>query len=1437
MPFFSYSYPIPNLPPYLFEADLAVSIIPPQSFTAVPTVTGTAYLHWSKASTTDNSDNSLYTEVYRSADMTTWTKLATLSFQNYDYYSDNTGLINKTYYYQIRFIRTDFMSGVITTISDYAITKAIRLVSMLGFEPQDMYSNLFFQYLLKHLPGTRIYDSTPSAIFSSDVQYWQTTSRVTDSFKVMVDGSTVTTESEDSTALYAKRLIDFIVDKKHVTVQGQDLITGEMGEAIPVNSYLTHTFLMGYAVQFLYLYEKYLTVLATKYGDNSQIYAKGFTPTVSNRIDPLLADIYSSVGKLLRLEAPKATSSDQALVRYRTYLKSSFGNQDNTGLVKGIHTAVENVLGTTTATLMEYHKQHWFKTDRESKIYAQPYILETPITFTGTVTADDGSSSGWILLTGSAEGLQLGTTIIINSISYNVYSVIYSQTYVTINTMQHNDGAVGTPRAFSYETVPSPHYGSFARCSVDDLDNYHPNQLTHYNYYYVGIGDFSKACVGDTLISRTNTGTTPRVCHITKIYSSTKIEVDITYALNEYAFVYTDDSQFVTTPISYSTAPFGASNLIFTQTDAKYNLSLEYEFTSTENPTPTVLALGNSLENPYTYYFKTVIQSGVTTGNAVKALFNANPIASSILSVTNSGSGNGLAPLTTEMSEQPLRLHSRYINWEDTNINLYNHKYILQDKTSTVTGTDLCTMSVMISEYDPTRGLVSTTAPINPTDTTYKEALALSNIGTGNLLLEHDDAMLGASSSLGSLVYGNKRILFKVALTPSNMQWLINATLKIYVYSTPIAGILKLYRIKKKYDSTTVCWNSCESSNIAAGAVYWNGSAYVTAGTALPIVKSQWDSAGANGVEDSILLKEYSIPKIEMGAWVSLDVTDILKDIYKYESDYLDMGSDPENILETGFMLTADAYPNKSTILISGHNNSMFCPRIIWEKQSIGMYKVPVDKTLYHYIDGTLRYGRLQVRQSETEPISYVKTVNERILLQDIIYVDSITLIFISTNPVVLPIVGDRLYQPITGAAGIILSIDSSTIKTTITIKQELRHFSVGYPVHLISNGTLSTFGSPATIPPYSGNYAVKLSRVPVLNSIVRVYHTRTYSAYPVYPTNYPEYSPWEIDGEGFTPRFVSNVLGTQNTKITQDAEYADLIYLNTTNNPMSIGYVIVTYQYLYDYVLMGRTLSNGDSISDIQGSSRVANGAYFQSETDYLYKSELMLPAPIVQTSPYNVITGTAVFRTGITSTISGMFTNLKYGCEILFNNIVCTVNEIYSTSQIGLYYYTSLVPYLDQTLPFSYVPVASGFYSGNGIMFQYSPNLIGSMYSGGTYGDSFANISVGDKITINNITCTVLWKDPYSPNEIIEVDTEIILMTPYTYYYGGEFPTYETYLPDIYGVMVSGEYSDHNIGIVADAVKNVRRLDAPVDVFKYGINGHPYRFGQEYHTFFERS
>jgi len=1040
MAHFTYETATPNLPDYLFEADLVVSIIVPQSFTVVPTSDGQVYIHWAKHRNTSDSASDLYAQVYRSTDLDTWTLVASQKWATTDEYTDSDVDVSSVYYYRIRFVRLDAL-GVVTNTSNYTVPLAAKVVTSLGFEPRDTYSNKFFQFLLSGLPGTRIYDRTEAAHFSSNVEHlWQTTCRMLDGFNVFVDGSVAHTEPADSSALYSKREISFLMDKKHSKLTSIQESTGATGDTVHVNAYLIHTFLMAYASQFLTLYEKYFQVVADKFIDYSQIYTKGFKPVVSDQKDISLADLWYSFGNLLGLQPLKAQETSQGFVKYKDMLKSSFTNQDNVGKMAGITQACQNTLGITTQTILEYYKQHWFKSDREHKLYVMP--------------------------------------------------------------------STGDPYA-GYVNPSS---------SLATPDN------------------------------------------------------GLEFLLN--------DDRFWATIWYTSNSPYASGDL---------------------------QVLGSSPENPYSYLFNVRLGSGgATTANNVIDLFSWNSVANSIVTVNNSGGspGTGLIPYISGHDGILLRMHSPWIGWEDSLVKMYSKSFQLKDAASyEITGTDNANFSATISAIDPTVTFPPSGGTV-PSSATQKDAW--DDMESDDLIIARDDSSEGVSYYDGAAteisLSGEKRILFKINLTTSKMEWTKRAVLKIFINHSSEAGYLRLYRIRKKYDTSKVCWNYRDQESISGG---YSWDALTEEYTNIPEdwVTKDWGTDGAKTSSDAVFLKEFYIPKISIDspAWASIDVTDIIQDIYKYEVSRLNMGEDPENILETGFMLTAESYSNRSLISIKGHTNSTLKPKISWEKHAQGFHTVSPDSIKYYYIDGTTRYGRLLVKESSQEPISYIKTVHERIYQEDIKYSSNVSLILSSAPPAEFTF-GVKLYGETSKAVGEL----SSVTNKTLNVSMQLKSFSVGETIRLLSDETVTATISSIS---YSGDKYVKLSRVPTSGSIIRVYHTGVQTTPATAPSEYPSYMTEDEDSDGIAPKFVSTASGTLNNFAERDTNSLDIINLNASDSVSTIGDVIVTYQYQYDYILLGRAVSDSDSVYDLEGCNRIGNGLFSQIENDYLYKTEVMLP------------------------------------------------------------------------------------------------------------------------------------------------------------------------------------------------------------------------------------
>jgi hypothetical protein len=387
----------------------------------------------------------------------------------------------------------------------------------------------------------------------------------------------------------------------------------------------------------------------------------------------------------------------------------------------------------------------------------------------------------------------------------------------------------------------------------------------------------------------------------------------------------------------------------------------------------------------------------------------------------------------------------------------------------------------------------------------------------------------------------------------------------------------------------------------------WNGSAYIAvpASPAEDWVTADWETVGAAGQSDAVLLKEFYVPRIDAGAemQINVDITDVIQNLYKYETSRLDMGADPENLKDTGFMLTADGFDNRSLVVLSSHLDVSYKPCITWDKLMCGFLKLTPDQTKYFYMDGTTRYGRMLVMQADQEPISYVKTVNERIYQQDIKFTDDVTVVLTGSPPSDF-IPGARILCLSSGKTGVISSISGNTLYVMMDIGV------------FVATDTLQLLYTPAVTAvvqsvSYTGNKYIRLSRTPVSNSILRVFHTGASVTPAAWPTDFPDYTTWTEGGAGIAPVFLTSPVGTQNHYVTQDADIRDKLYLNTPDDLAVIGDVVVTYQYMYDYILMGRVQTDSDSVFNIDGCSRVGQGLITQREDDYMYKTSLYLPAP----------------------------------------------------------------------------------------------------------------------------------------------------------------------------------------------------------------------------------
>lgn len=1093
-----------DLPNYLFEADLEASIVVPQSYTVVPTKDGQVQLNWYKSGDTTD-DGFLWTEVYRSLDLITWNLIWVLDYPTTTYY-DSDVTTNQIYYYKIRFVRLD-AEGVIINTSNYTVPLAAKTVTALGFEPRDTYSNKFFKYLLQGLPGTRIYDRTDAALYSSNVeQQWQTTSKMVDGFTVKANGSVVDQQAADASALYSKRNVSFFLTNRYSKLLGVEESTGVEGEQIEVHSYLIHTFLMGYANQFLLLHEKYKQIVANKFIDFSQAYTKGFKPVVSSEKSPALADLYKSFGSLLGINPLRASSNSQGIVKYKNALKSSFTNVDRLGKINAINQACADILGITTQTVFEYAKYPWFNADRTFKLFTVP-------------------------------------------------------------------------------TASSNYYG---------------------------------------------------------------------YAISD-----------------------GVNNdLKVTLLDERFNFFVEY--VSDVYASPWVDVFGSSQENPYNYVAAVHISLGVTTAAEVSTRLNADVSIGHLINVTNSGGDTG-AGTVSSLNRFRLTRHTPWVAWEDALFKIHGKTYWLKDIIASLsTGTDLMSFSRILDNNDRNKNIPagydlsgSGLYKLVGSDWVLQAGNAL---GTGELIALRDDDDAGASYTYESGVdtyearfTGDKHIIFKMALTSENMVWLKSAVLELFVTQITQPGTLRLYRMKKQYDGNDVCWNYRKAESIAG--YNWNGTEFVA--NTRQWVTEYWEDEGALGNDDRVLLKEFTVPKMTRPQLMKLDITDVLQQIYKYESARLNMGDDPQSILKCGFMLTMEGMPNKSIMIIDSETGTT-PPVIRWTKMTTGYY-TPPDGLEYFYVDGTSRYGRLLVLQSDREPVNYVKTVNERIRNADIKTTDGATLTVAGGVPASYS-VGDKIYGLTSMAIGTITAMGGNEIY----LSEDINIFQTETIRLLDDPDSATTVISSIN---RSGAKYVRISRPRYNGSILQVSYTGVATTPSAYPLDYPAYTVWSEEGAGIEPVFLSSIPSGTRLYYSEfdDTEY-DLVHLNTTETLAALGDIIVTYQYYYEFLPLGRTQANALEVLDIEGCQRPNQHLFGMSDSEK-YHVELMLPRP-----------------------------------------------------------------------------------------------------------------STGEYVDISGLAA------------------------------------------DISGPAMINEYSDYNLGVLCDAISNIRRFDGAIDVFKYAPVEKPYRFNQLYHQFFRR-
>ena len=1085
MAHFSYSYPVPTLPAYPYVADLATSVVPPQDFISVPSIDGQVYLYWSKHANTGNPSLDLYTEVWRSQDLVNWDLTAIKQWpavapvDGIYSYVDSDVLVGLTYYYRLRFVRHD-ADAVVFTQSDYTEILGVRIVNALGFEPRDDQANVFFNQLLENLPGTRIYDRTTAATFSADEQLWQTTCRILDGFQLLVDGSVAHEEPADAAALYAKRLVSFIMSKKHVKIQGVNTTEGSVTAQQLVSAYLIHTFIQAYAQQFMVLYDKYQQVVTDKYLAYFQPYARGLNPVVAAQKQAPVNEVYNTIGQFLRLKPLSAQTSAQGIVRYQAALAASFSNILNVGMRLGIDQACSDVLGITTQSVVEYYKQHWFKSDRELKLYKAPELGE----IWGLVTTfpDDGS----------------------NLVFY--WPTSYPSTTLYLEYVL--DGTSGiSVTAFGGDTADS-RYGNDVPPGGLNIDN--PN------VWYITVH----------LAPDPITGTTSTAADVASFLLGYELFIDLGIDIN-FIFGHTGESYI---PSAMVPQLFGAVSL--------------------------------------------------------------------------------------------------WAGWEKTELNLYNRKFLLQDATSTLlTDTALALSSFTISKQSPDNplpALLPASAPswLHSTDEYVVDVG--TNIGANSLIVARDDQSAGVSFTTISktVIIGEKRAIIRVDLPAYGMTWITRATLRIFVRLNTAAGYLRLWRVRRRINPAVTCWNFRDTTVVpASGGTLswtWDGTTYSAPAAAQTLTAKSWTTPGAAGDDDAVFLKEFYVARISQAipAWVSLDITDVVQELYKYENSRLDMGNDPENPYYTGFMLTADGMPDQSMMVIASSSDSTYGPAFDYEQLPHGFTTCPASATTYFYVDGATRFGRLITKQATAEPVNQIVTVNERIRNKDVFRTGPVTLTLAAPLSSTTLAAGDRIcsYTTLsgTGAVGTVLSV--STDLLTLEVQETFHNFSSTSVIYALDADPAKVYPQTVSALTYSGNMAVRLSRMPVVGSTIAVYNAGL-TADVATPDEYPEYVPWVEGSLEVRPFFISAVTGTLNVLATQDVDERDQINLNVSDDqslgglPVT-GDIVVTYQYMYEYVSLGRVVTDSANITDIQGCTRVADGLVIQRESDYQYKTNLLLPA-----------------------------------------------------------------------------------------------------------------------------------------------------------------------------------------------------------------------------------
>ena len=810
---------------------------------------------------------------------------------------------------------------------------------------------------------------------------------------------------------------------------------------------------MGYAIQFLTLYEQYQQILANKYYTVPAIYTKGFKPLVADQKDITIGQLYLSFGKMMRLKSLQAQTEDQGVDRYKQSLQDNFSNVEELGKHAGVMGAAESTLGITQQTFFEFYKYHWFKSDRDFKLY----------------TLGSGQDTFYL-----STGLPNGAN---NDLIY------------TINS--------------GYE-----HYAMFIEYFAERVDPSAGGWLEVYN---------------------------------------------------------------------------------------------------------------SSMENPYQYIMRVHASEGLTTAAQANSLISAYPGISTIMAVANSGGDSGAGVLIPQYvlpsGEDaipsgvtglnyygPLAAvrHSPWLAWENAGLKLNRRSYGLEDDQVSEPGVDGASMSRILSETDPTIVFDPTSISL-PSGATEN---IINTIGVNNMLAARDDDSAGVDYD-GTTLVGEKRIVFRMDLTPNNMSWVNKAFLKLHVIKNTHAGYIRLYRIRKVYDENHVCWEHRDEESVTG--YNWNGSSYVSNTT--DWVTAYWDEDGAEGAKDALFLKEFYVEQIDSAKDIYLDITDVLQELYKYECSNLNLSQniDPENILDCGFMITAENLPDRSMFVCGAHSDVNFKPLVEWERLYRGYYDAGVaGDTKYFYVDGTTKFGRLLVMQSDREPISYVKTVHERIRNNELKYTSSIKLQLSAAVPATY-VVDERVYGLTSKAVGKITSVGD----TSIFVSADIGKVSAGETLRLLDtpDSVTATLSSLS----YTGDKYLELSRNPEESTLLKVYYTGASTTDASAPSAYPDYEPWTEEGDGIRPVFLTSPPGGVTEILTAelDAEHPNRINLNTSVTQASLGDIIVTYQYEYNFVMLGRVITDDGGVQFLEGCTRLDNQLYSMSENDAKYQSQLMLPMP----------------------------------------------------------------------------------------------------------------------------------------------------------------------------------------------------------------------------------